>query len=86
MAIPAIVWATSLNQTTVARAIAAAIVTALRNVAAAIANKYVMRIIDQSNGEKAFRISLTSFNITLLIGWFYPGRIPNNGMAIGHQL
>ena len=74
MAIPAIAWATSLNRTTVARAIA----TALRSVAAAIANKYVTRNIDQSNGEKAFRISLTSFNITLMIGWFYPGRKPNN--------
>ena len=86
MAIPAIAWATSLNQTTVARTIAAAIATALRSVAAAIANKYVMRNIDQSNGVKAFRISPTSFNITLLIGWFYPGRIPNNGTAVRHQL
>ena len=86
MAIPAIACATSLNRTTVARAIAAAIETALKSVAAAIANKYVMRNIDQSDGEKAFRISLTSFNITLLIGWFYPGRIPNNGTAVGHQL
>ena len=80
MATPAIVWATSLNRTTVARAIA----TALRSVA--IANKYVMRNIDQSNGEKAFWISPTSFNITLLIGWFYLGRIPNNGTAVRHQL
>ena len=86
MAIPAIAWATSLNQTTVARAIAAAIATVLRSVAAAIANKYVMRNIDQSNGEKAFRISPTSFNITLLIGWFYPGRKSNNGTAVRHQL
>ena len=86
MAIPAIAWATSLNQTTVVRAIAAAIATTLRSVAAAIANKYVMRNIDQSNGEKAFRISPTSFNITLLISWFYPGRIPNNGSAVRHQL
>ena len=76
MAIPAIAWATSLNRTTVARAIAAAIATALRSVAAAIANKYVTRNIDQSNGEKAFRTSPTSFNITLMIGWFYPGRKP----------
>ena len=68
VAIQAIAWATSPNQTTVARAIAAAIATALRTVAAAIANKYVMRNIDQSNGEKAFRISPTSFNITLLVG------------------
>ena len=86
MAIPAIAWATSLNRTTVARAIAAAIATALRSVASAIANKYVIRNIDQSNGEKAFRISPTGFNITLLIGWFYPGRIPNNGMTVRHQL
>ena len=86
MAVPAIAWATSLNRTTVAWAIAAAIETALRSVAAAMANKYVMRNIDQSNGEKVFRISLTSFNITLLIGWFYPGRIPNNGTAVRHWL
>ena len=86
VAIPVIAWATSLNRTTVARAIAAAIATALRSVAAAIANKYVMRNIDQSTGEKAFRISPTSFNITFLIGWFYPGRIPNNGTAVRHQL
>ena len=86
VAIHAIAWATSLNRTTVARAIAAAIATALRSVAAAIANKYVMRNIDQSNGEKAFRISLTSFNITLLMSWFYPRRIPNNGRAVRHQL
>ena len=86
MAIPAIAWATSLNRTTVARAIAAAISTVLRSVAAALANKYVMRNIDQSNSEKAFRISPTSFNIPLLIGWFYPGRIPNNGTAVRHQL
>ena len=86
MAIPAIAWATSLNRTTVARAIPAAIATALRSVAAAIANTYVMRKIDQSNGEKAFRISPTSFNITLRIGLFYPGRIPNNGTAVRHQL
>ena len=86
MAIPAIDWATSLNRTTVARAIAAAIATALRSVAPAIANTYVMRNIDQSNGEKAFRIFPTSFNITLLIGWLYPGRIPNDGTAVGHQL
>ena len=85
MAIPAIAWATSLNRTTVARAIAAAIATALRSVAAAIANKYGMRSIDQSNCA-AFRISPTSFNITLLMGWFYPGRIPNNGTAVRHQL
>ena len=57
VAIPAIAWATSLNRTTVARAIAAAIATALRSVAAAIANKYVTRNIEQTNGEKAFRIS-----------------------------
>ena len=69
-----------------ARAIAAAIATALSSVAAAIANKYVMRNIDQLNGEKAFRTSPTSFNITLLIGWFYPGRIPNNGTVVRHQL
>ena len=86
MAIPAIAWATSLNRTTVARAIAAAKATASRNVVAAIANKYVMRNIDQSNDEKAFRISPASFNITLLIGWFHPGRIPNNGTAVRHQL
>ena len=86
MAILATVWATSLNQTTVARAIAAAIATARISVAAAIANKYVMQNIDQSNGEKAFRIFPTSFNITLLIGWFYPGRIPNNGRAVHHRL
>ena len=86
VAIPAIAWATSLNRTTVARAIAAAIATVLRRVAAAIANKYVIRNVDQSNGEKAFRISPTSFNTTLLIGWFYPGSIPNNGMAVRHQL
>ena len=87
MAIPAIAWATSLNRTTVARAKAAAILaTALRSVVADIANQYVIRNIDQSNGEKAFQISRTSFNITLLIGWFYPGRIPNNGTAVHHQL
>ena len=86
VATPAIAWATSLNRTTVARAIAAAVATTLRSVAAAIANKFVMRNIDQSNGEKAFRISPTSFNITLLIGCFYPGRIPNNGTAVRHQL
>ena len=86
VAIPAIAWATSLNHTKVAWAKVAAIETVLRSVAAAIANKYGMRNIDQSNGEKAFRISPTSFNITLLIGWFYPGRIPNNGTAVRHQL
>ena len=86
VAIPAIAWATSLNRTTVARAIAVAIATVLRSVAAAIANKYVTRNIDQSNGEKAFRISPTSFNITLMVGWFYAGRKPNNGTAIRHQL
>ena len=86
MAIPAIARATSLNRTTVTRAIAAAIATALRSVAAAIANKYVMRNIDQSNDEKAFRISPTSFNITFLIGWLYPGRIPNNGTVVRHRL
>ena len=86
MAIPAKAWATSLNRTTLAQAIAAAKATALRSVAAAIANKYVMRNIDQSNGDKAFRISPTSFNITLLIGWFYPGRISNNSTAVRHQL
>ena len=86
MARPAIAWASSLNRTTVARAIAAAIATALRSVAAALANKYVKRNIDQSNGEKAFWISPTSFNITLMIEWFYPGRKPNNGTAVGHQL
>ena len=86
MAIRTIAWATSLKQTTVARAIAAAIATALRSVAAAIANKYVMRNIDQSNGQKVFRISSTSLNITLLIGWFYPGRIPNKGTAVRHHL
>ena len=59
-----IAWATSLNRTTVAQAKAAAIATALRSVAAAIANKYVTRNIDQSNDEK---------DITLIIGWFYPG-------------
>ena len=64
MTIPAIAWATSLNRTTVARAIAPATATVLRSVAAAIANKYVMRNIDKSNGEKAFRISQISFNIT----------------------
>ena len=61
MAIPAIAWATSLNQTTVARAIAAAIATALKRVAMAIANKYVTRNIDPSNGKKAFRISPVGF-------------------------
>ena len=86
VAIPAIAWATSLNLTTVARVRAAAIATALRSVPAARANKYVMGNIDQSNGEKAFRISPTSFNITLLIGLFYPGRKPNNGTAVRHQL
>ena len=86
VAIPAIAWATSLIRTTVARAIAAAIATALRSVAAAIANKDVMRNIDQSNGEKAFRVSPTTFNITLLIGRFYPERISNNGRAVRHQL
>ena len=86
MAILAIAWATCLNRTPVARAIAAAIATVLRSVAAAIANKYVIRNIDQSNGEKAFQISPTSFNITLLIGWFYAGRKPNNGTAVRHQL
>ena len=86
MAKPAIAWATSLIQTTVARAIAVAIATALRSVAAAIANKYVMRNIDKLNGEKPFRISPTGFNITLLIVWFYPERIPNNGTAERHQL
>ena len=85
MAIQAIAWVTSINRTTVARAIATAIATALRSVAAAIANKYVMRNIDHSNGEKAFRISPTSFNITLPIGWFYPGRIPNNRTAVRNQ-
>ena len=74
MAILAITWATSLNQTTVARPIAAAIATALRSVAVAIANKYVTRNIDQSNGKKAFRIYPPSFSITLMIGWFYPRR------------
>ena len=54
VAIPAIAWATSLNRTTVVRAIAAATATALRSVAAAIANNYVTRNIDQSNGDKAF--------------------------------
>ena len=73
MAILAIAWATSLNRTPVAQAIAVAISTALRSMAAAIASKYVMRIIDQSNCENAFRIYPTSFNITLLIDWFYPG-------------
>ena len=86
MAIPAIAWATSLNRTTVARAIAAAIATALRSLAATIANTYVTINIDQSNGEKAFRISPTSFNITLMVGRFYPGRNPNNGLAVRHQL
>ena len=85
VAIPAIAWATSLNRTTAARAMVAAIATALRSVAAAIANKYFMRNSVQSVGEKTFRISPTSFNITL-IGWFYPGRIPNNGTAEGLQL
>ena len=67
---------------------ARAIATALRSMAAAIANKYVMRNTKQSksNGQKAFRISPPSFNISLLIGWFYPGRIPNNGTAVRHQL
>ena len=51
VAIPAIAWATSLNRTTVARAIAGAIATALRSVTAAIANKCVMRNFDQSNCE-----------------------------------
>ena len=73
MAIPAIAWATSLDRTTVARAIAAAKATILRSVASALVNKYVTRNIDQSNGEKAFRISPTSFNITLLIGKFLSG-------------
>ena len=86
VAIPAIAWATCLNRTTVARAIAAAIATTLRSVATAITNKYIMRNIDQSNGKKAFRISPTSFNITLLICWYYPGRIPNSGTAVRHQL
>ena len=86
MVIPAIAWATSLNRPTVSRAIAAAIATVLRSVVAAIVNKYVMRNTDQSNGEKAFPISPTGFIITLLIGWFYPGRIPNNGTAVRHQL
>ena len=86
MAIPPIAWATSLNRTTVAWAIAAAIATVLRSVAAAIADKHVMKNIDQSNGEEAFWVSPTSFNITLLIGWFYPGRIPNNGTAVRYQL
>ena len=86
MAIPAIAWATSLDRTTVAQDIAAAIATTLRSLAAAIANKYVMRNIDHSNGEKAFWISPTSFNITLLTGRYYPGRIPNNGTAVRHQL
>ena len=54
VAMPAIAWATCLNRTTVARAIAAAIATALKSVAAAIANKYVTRNIDQSNGERFF--------------------------------
>ena len=39
MAIQAIAWATSLKRTTVARAIG----TVLRSMAAAIANKYVMK-------------------------------------------
>ena len=77
VAIPGIAWATSLIQTTVARAVAMVIATALRSVDAAI---------DKSNGEKAFRISPTGFNITLLIVWFYPERIPHNGMAERHQL
>ena len=85
VAIPAIDWATSPNRTTVFQAIAAAIGTALRTVTAAIANKYVMRNIYQSNGEKAFPISPTSFSITLLIGWFYPWKISNNGTAVRHQ-
>ena len=68
MAISAIAWATSLNQMTVARAIAAAIATALKSVVAALTNKLVIINIDQSNGEKDFRISTTSFDITLLIG------------------
>ena len=46
---PAIAWATSLNRTTVARAIA----TTLRSVAPAIANKCVTKNNDQSNGVKA---------------------------------
>ena len=58
MAKPAIAWATSLNRTTVARTIAATIATALRSVATAIDNKYVMRNIEQSNGEKAFCICI----------------------------
>ena len=66
--IPAFSLGYCLNRTTVIRSIVAAMATALRYVAAAIVNKYVMRNIDQSNGEKAFRISPTSFNITLLIG------------------
>ena len=66
--IPAFSLGYCLNRTTVVRSIVAAMATALRNVAAAIVNNYVMRNIDQSNGEKAFRISPTSFNITLLIG------------------
>ena len=82
VAIPAISWATSLNRTTLARAIA----TALKSLAAAIPNKYVMRNIDQSNGEKSFRISPTSFNITLLIDWCYPGRISNNGTAVSKAI
>ena len=90
MAIPAIAWASSLNRTTVAWAIAAATATTLGSMAAAIANKYVTRNIDQSNGEKAFRISPTncfiSYNITLMIGWFYPGRKLNDGTAVRHQL
>ena len=54
VAIPAIAWATSLNRTTVARAIAAAIATALRSGAAAIANRYVMRNFDQSMARRRF--------------------------------
>ena len=40
-----------------------------------------MSNIDQSNGEKAFRIFPTSVDTTLLIGWLYHGRITNNGTA-----
>ena len=44
-----------------------------------------MRNLDQSNGEKDFQIFPTSVDTTLLIGWFYLGRIPNNGTATKAQ-
>ena len=69
----AIAKAIGLNRTTVARAIAA---TMMRNT--------WMRNIDQSNSEKAIRITPACFDKTFLIGigWFYRRRISNIGTAV----